>query len=527
MGVLARQAWLLACGSLIGGLAGRKPHAYCAERNGSGGTVMRGCGEAIVRAVFGIGWLAVCAVALPFAAGADGGGGAADFSEPVFTRRHAPLCDSREDLASLVAMLRAHQADLAAHASGCTAASDDGLRVVVLDRNAPPDGWVRVRFIKDGDLQRAFWTVGWMLRNAAGSGSPLPQPLQAVPPVLPDRPEAGHAGSAQPAQPVPAGAAEPAAGRVKVCLTRAAEDPAIPVMFVVPGLSVFQDGGKRAGDLRNPWTRESYRADTVNPAAALVTTGDLRLSRDNPCAEVGARMWAAGTGSVAAWPASEDHVWDFSHVLGYPTERLQQPNNLESLRGMLALRAAVVADVGNPLVVSDDDAARLDPSNPLGRISGDAVLARSVPPDGPDGKGNFRICAPNDFGGAGYGTLTVPAGLLFESSAGTTAEDWRATQAAAGATGSAGVPFAVATKKAVTLTKENPCALTSANSVLSGDWRWPFPLVRLGDGLQFHALEMAGGKADLPGHLGDAIQRGMLKGTPVADIGSPVTLGSR
>ena len=489
---------------------------------------MRRCGLLGMRVVSVAAGLAMpagiavlCAMATVAPAIAEEGFPAVDYSKPTFTKRHTPLCESREELATQIALLRSGQAALAGPLGGCAAAPADGMPVVVVDRAAAPQAWVNVRIVGKDEQQQAFWTIGWMLRNDAGPAPPAPsaargQTAQAGQPV-------------QTAKPVEAPPDQPQSpGLVRVCLTKTADNPTFPNQVVLPRLSVFEDGGQRVGDLRDPWTKDAYRNETVNLDAAIVTTGGLELSRDKPCGEVGARMWTPSAASLPAWHVSPDHVWDFAHVLGYPIDRLPQPNNLERLRGMIVIRAIVVTDIGDTLAMSDDDAARQDPANPAARISTDTAKANSVPPDGPDGKGNFMVCVSPDIAVAGYKSVTVPQNLLFESYGRMAGGDLRAPELDASYPGASGImPFAVVTQHALTLTDDNPCAVTSVRSVLSGDWRWPFPMIMERDRLIFYALKLKdynGDPANLPGHLGDALGGRLLNGTPIADIGSPLNL---
>jgi hypothetical protein len=340
--------------------------------------------------------------------------------------------------------------------------------------------------------QPIVWTAGWTLRN--DDSLPI--------------------------------AGDPAAGTVRICLTESFSDAH------VPALAMFIDAGILVGELRDKWTQERYRANTVNDHASLVTSEATNLTKDKPCADVRARMFVRDHYTVRTWPASVKHVWDFDHVLGYTVGKLTQPGKLDFIRGQIGLRAAVIADVGNPLSISEADAARNDQDNPLNRIPVEMQLARVAPPNGPDGKGNFRVCLWKDIDDvpdAKADAVTVPPDVIFESY-GHLIGDLRDPEPDVDyAMYDNKTSWAVITLNSFTLSKAKPCAIFSVRSVLSDSWPWLFPFVREGDYLRFQALKVKGhvGTEGLEGNLGEAIDAGALNGTPIADIGRPLDLGDQ
>jgi len=414
-----------------------------------------------------------------------------DYSKPLFTQRNTPVCESRDDLQTLLSLLRSGQKDLLNQVQGCTFFPMDGVPVVVLDREGILDVWMRVRLMKPYGDQRTVWTVGWMLRNDDS----------------------------------PAISGDPALGKVRICVTNGFKEDTH-----VPALAMFKNAGVLVGDLQDDWAQDRYKPDTVNDHAALVSTEAADLTAQQPCEQVSARMFVRDGYTVKTWQASSDHVWDFEQVLGYTVGTLPQPGKLNLLRGRIGLRAVVTADIGNPLSTSEEEAAKSEPENPLNRIPLDSQLAHAAPANGPDGKGNFKVCLRRDIDSVpdkeAY-VVSVPPNVIFES-AGRLIGDLRDpdpdTQYALYDNKTS---WAVITLTTLTLSKRKPCAVISVRSVLSSSWPWLFPLVRESDHLHFQALKLKGrdNTNGLPGHLGDALDAGALNGTPTADIGRPLELG--
>lgn len=417
---------------------------------------------------------------------------APDYTKPLFTQRQTPVCSSRDDLQTLLSVFRNGQKDLLSRIQGCMFLPFDGIPVVVLDREGFIDVWMRVRLLMPSGDQPIVWTVGWMLQN---DGS------QVI-------------------------TKDPAVGKVRICVTKGLADN-----VHVPALAMFTNEGSLVGDLQDNWSRDNYDAATRNEHAALITTSAADLSKDEPCAEVSANMFLRDAFTAKTWPASPGIVWDFNHVLGYTVGKLAQPGKLEWLRGQIALRALVSSDLGNPLSMSEEEAAKSQPENPLNRIPADLQLARTVPANGPDGKGNFKICLSKDIDEVPdkeAQSVKIVPNLIFESE-GQLIGGLRSPEPDTHYfTYDRRTSWSVMTLRTFTLSKKHPCAITSVRSVLSDKWPWLFPLIRVADNLHFQALKLKGHSdtRGLLGHLGEAIDNGALIGTPVADIGDPLDLKS-
>lgn len=415
---------------------------------------------------------------------------APDYTKSLFTLRQTPLCNSRDDLQTLLSVLRNGQKELFDKVQGCMIFPVDGVPVVVLDREGIFDVWMRVRLMLPNGNQPIVWTAGWMLRN----------------------------------DDTPTISGDPSAGKIKVCLTTGQDDAH------VPALTMFTNAGQLTGNLTDAWVLENYDAATQNNHAALVTTEATDLSKSTPCSEVSARMFVRDQFTVKAWPAGQGSVWDFDHVLGYTVGKLAQPGKLNLTRGHIGLRAVVVADLGNALSTSESDAAKSQPENPLNRISSDLKLAQATPLNGPDGKGNFKVCLWKDIDDVPdkkVQSVTVPSNVIFESY-GQLIGDLRSPQPDIEfIVYNNHITWSVITLKSFILTKKKPCAVISVRTVLSSTWPWLFPLARESDHRHFQALKLRGhvGTQGLPGQLGDALDVGALNGTAVADIGNPLDLG--
>ena len=301
---------------------------------------------------------------------------APDYTKPLFTRRETPICQSRDDLQTYLSLLRSGQKSLLDQIQGCMVFPVDGVPVVVLDREGILDVWMRVRLIMRNGDQPTVWTVGWMLRNDDSSAI----------------------------------TGDPAAGKARVCMTSGFGDAHIPA------LAMFKNAGALVGNLQDPWSKDRYKPETANDHAALVTTEAADLTKDNPCATVSARMFVRDAFTVKTWPASPDTVWDFDHVLGYTVGKLAQPGKLGLMRGQIGLRAVVSSDLGSPLSTSEEEAAQSQPDNPLNRIPADLQLAGAIPPNGPDGRGNFKVCLWQDIDDVPdkeAQPVTVPPNVIF------------------------------------------------------------------------------------------------------------------
>jgi hypothetical protein len=431
-----------------------------------------------------------------------------NYAQPLFTQRGIPVCDSRDDLQTLLSLVRSGRIELLDQVHGCRPFPIDGVVVIVLDSEGIVDVWMRVRLMMRDGTQPIVWTAGWMLRNDDS----------------------------------PTIAGDPSAGKIKICETKDfgkvdvtwASDVLVTQNVHVPALAIFENAGLLVGDLQGYWVNGSIRPETANDHAALVTTQAADLTKERPCAEVSARMFMRDGNTVKTWPASSDNVWNFDHVLGRKSVKLALPGRLTPtlapIREVFGLRAVVTADVGNPLTISEEEAASNWPENRLNRLPAELQLAREAAPNGPDGKGNFKVCLWEDADEVSDDkaeSVTVPPNVIFES-AGRLIGDLRRPEPDI----EYGLfdnitSWAVITLKSVTLSKWTPCAVIPVRSVLSNSWPWRFPLVRASDHLHFQALKLKGreGNEGLPGHLGDALFAGALNGTPLADIGRTLDLG--
>lgn len=413
-----------------------------------------------------------------------------DYSKPLFTKAGIPLCQSRDDLQALLSLLRNGQKELAGKVRGCMSFPLDGVPVIVLDAEGVFDVWVRARIMLNDGSQPTIWTVGWMLRN--DDSLPI--------------------------------TGDPANGKVKVCMTGEFGD------VHVPSLAMFKNGGNLIGNQTDKWKSENFKSDTVNSHASLVTTEAIDLTNDKPCAEASARMFTRDNQfTVKTWPSSPRTVWDFEQVLGYPLTKLAQPGKLGLLRGQIGLRAVIIADLGNPLSVSDEDAAKNEPDNPLNRIPEDMKLARAAAPNGPKGKGNFQVCLWKDIDDVADDeaqSVSVPPGVIFQSSGRLIGDIRDPEPDVQYGLYDNKTTFSVVNQKPFILSKKKPCFVTSVRSVISERNSWIFPFVRVADRLRFQATGLMGHSDNegLPGHLGDALDVGALNGTPTADIGDPLEL---
>lgn len=211
-----------------------------------------------------------------------------------------------------------------------------------------------------------------------------------------------------------------------------------------------------------------------------------------------------------------------------PVGFVAQPGHLEFLRWFFEPRAVVLSDVGDPLSMSEEEATKTQPENPLNRIPADRQLATTVSEHGPDGKGNFRVCLLKDqeldqlWKDLGRESISFPPNVIFESS-GRLAGDLRNPEPDKNADYSD--RWATITTETLTLSKARPCALISVRTVLSRSWQWLFPLVRASDHLRFQAVKL---KAETPREMQGLVALGALgafNATPIGDIGHPLDLG--
>ena len=98
--------------------------------------------------------------------------------------------------------------------------------------------------------------------------------------------------------------------------------------------------------------------------------------------------------TVKTWSASSENIWNFDHALGRKSARValgRLTTTLDPIREAFGPRAVVTADVGNPRSISEEEAADYWFDNPLNQLLADLELACEAAPNGPGGKGNFKV----------------------------------------------------------------------------------------------------------------------------------------
>ena len=164
---------------------------------------------------------------------------------------------------------------------------------------------------------------------------PAPQPTQPVKPV----PKATMIGR----------------GKAKICAT-------VDIKFdtfreiKLPATIIFGDSGRLTGDIR------TASVDTVGERkpAAFITTDPITLTKQSPCAEVGARMLISTLWTEPSALASESHRWDIEDVLDYPIPVDKPPIEIGELIDDVSIRGVLLTDIGDPLTLpkeETDDAA--------------------------------------------------------------------------------------------------------------------------------------------------------------------------
>ncbi len=201
-------------------------------------------------------------------------------------------------------------------------------------------------------------------------------------------------------------------GRAYICLTYEIAQ-ALQKEARLPRHSKFVDGGKLVGDLRDPL--KLLAADGYNEHAAFVTDEDITLTPAQPCMEAGIDMLVDTWYNTRTSSVTAKHLWKFAYVVGYPPLSVEQPNNLTAFARYNLVHAEIVADVGEHVTVSDEDASKQQPANPLSHLDADFVVAQSLPVNGSDGHGNLRICLQRDAAHAGVTSTTLPRNFVFES----------------------------------------------------------------------------------------------------------------
>lgn len=393
-------------------------------------------------------------------------------------------------------------------------------------------------------------------RVAAVSPAPslTPAPAPAATPAAPQeaapRPSPALTQPQPPSAPPPAGTGS-ASGHVRICTTRAADSDPLFRSVSLPQHAVFSDGGRLTGDLRDPWNPVVFQP--TDRSLAFVTTEPVTLTRATPCAVAGAMVLSGEGYRGTPLAAADNHVWDLDHVLGFP-QGGEQPDNLSPLIAAVRVRATLLTNLSEVYQVPQQDVAAdpagdaapdgaaaappavpplalpapppLPPPPPAPAAAGDRergdafALARALPPNGPDGHGNFQVCASHGITGLGTQSITLPARTLFDS-AGRLAGDLRDP---ASTPTPETARYAVRTLKPVSLSRRRPCTVTTARVVVSRRAGWTEPLVRASDHLRFLARARSEGDVNappLPSTLQAVLDLAIVNGTPVSDIGHP------
>lgn len=139
----------------------------------------------------------------------------------------------------------------------------------------------------------------------------------------------------------------------------------------------------------------------------------------------------------------------------------------------------------------------------------------------PRGATNFKLCRASALDTRDPAPLEVPAGVIFISW-GRKAGDERNPLLDADMLKPGAVRYVVVLSRAVTLTRDQPCALTVAQTARSDLFEWRMPLVRKSQDLQFQVTGVENHMAfPLKNRLGDWVKAGLVFGYPTADIGNP------
>lgn len=139
----------------------------------------------------------------------------------------------------------------------------------------------------------------------------------------------------------------------------------------------------------------------------------------------------------------------------------------------------------------------------------------------PQGAPNFRVCRASALDARDPAPLEVPPGVIFISW-GRKAGDERNPVLDADMLKPGAVRYVVVLSQGVTLTRDQPCAQTVAQTTRSDLFEWRMPLVRKSDDLQFQVTGVENHMAfPLKNRLGDWVKAGLVFGYPTADIGHP------
>jgi hypothetical protein len=138
-------------------------------------------------------------------------------------------------------------------------------------------------------------------------------------------------------------------GKAKICATT---DIVFDTFREIrlPPTTVFKDSGRLIGDIRTA----SLDAGNDWKLAAFITTDSVVLTRQRPCAEVGARMLIAPLFNEPSASASEKHRWAIDAVLDYPIPANKPPIEIGKLIDDVSILGVLLTDVGDPLTPPKD-----------------------------------------------------------------------------------------------------------------------------------------------------------------------------
>lgn len=142
-------------------------------------------------------------------------------------------------------------------------------------------------------------------------------------------------------------------GRARVCATK---DMAFDSYreIKLPATTVFKDSGPFTGDVRDPWRPEKQVSD--QRWAAFITTDPVTLTKIKPCAEPGVRMLVGKLFKEPSASGSDRRVWEIDDVLEYSPASGRPPVEFGKLIDDISVRAVLLADAGDPLVLAKDEA---------------------------------------------------------------------------------------------------------------------------------------------------------------------------
>ena len=161
------------CKEMVSTGAKTCPHCGVSSPTGMPNAPGAGCLIAVVGilVLFAIGWIMEPHPSTEPAASSDSQGAAPaqhekpiDFSRPIYTKKGAPFCATRDGLKELLQHLNAGIHDIAQGEYGCIA-TPDGFEVTVLDTEGILDMWAKVTWHRQNGTRGDFWTVIRMLRN--------------------------------------------------------------------------------------------------------------------------------------------------------------------------------------------------------------------------------------------------------------------------------------------------------------------------------------------------------------------------